>query len=261
MDPITVTNTPPAAPAVATTPAPAVIPTAVVDSSAELASLRAEIAENKRAAEFWYTKATTQTSAPTAAAEPEPEDDTDLLDLISTKGAKGFDAYMRKRGYASKEEVDQAVNNKAAQLSAEADLIGRFPDLRNKDSEFFRATAAAYGELKRQGVPEALAMSLGAERAELQGYKGGTIKTASQRTADAKTEKETARLARIKAQGGDRPARATEPDDEDDDELNDQELHICEAMGITPEAYKARAQKGVQMGMKHMPTTRAKKAA
>jgi len=257
MDPITVTNTPPATPAVATPPA--AVP-AVVDNSSELAALKAEIAENKRATEFWYDKATRQAPAPAAVAEPEPEDDTDLLDLISTQGAKGFDAFMRKRGYASRAEVEQAVNSKAAQLSAEADLIGRFPDLRDKSSVFFTATAQAYGELKRQGVPEALAMSLAAERAELAGYKGGTIKTATQKTADAKADKEATRLARIKAQGADRPARATDQDEEDDDELNAQELHICEAMGITPEAYKARAQKGVQMGMKQMPT-RTKKAA
>lgn len=243
MDPITV-NGSPDTPATPATPA-----AAAVDNSAELAALRAEIAENKRATEFWYGKATAAAAAPPPAAEPEPElEDVDLLDLISTGGTKAFDKYMKGRGYMSKAEVDLVVNTKANQLSAEADLIGAYPDLRKPDSPFFQATAAAYGELKRQGVPEALAMKLAAERAELQGFKSGKTKLVDP------NDKEAARLARVKAQSGDKSARAAATaDPDDDDEITDQERHICEAMGITVEAYQKRAKGGVAMGLKQMP--------
>jgi hypothetical protein len=253
MDPITISNTP-ETPAVTTPPA-----AAAVDNSAELTALRAEVAENKRSTEFWYSKATTQASAPPApVVEAEPEAEIDMLDLLATQGVKGLDKLMKSRGYASKAEVEAAVNSKAAQLSTEAELLEAHPSLRDRNSEFFKQTAQNYGELKRLGVPEALAMKLGAQKAQLDGFKSGKTKAPT----TAAEDKEASRLARVKAQSGDRNARAAATlDEDDDDEITPQELHICEAMGITPEAYKARAQKGVQMGMKNMPVRTTKKAA
>jgi hypothetical protein len=215
---------------------------------AELEALKGQLSEKERAAQFWYEKARSGAPAePAKAAAAEPEEDVDLLDLIATKGPKGFDAYMRKRGYVSREEVDAAVNSKAAQLSAESELLGRYPELGKRDSDFFKSTAVHYGELKKQGVPEALAMRLGAERAELDAIKAGKVKTVNQQSADEKAEKEAQRQARIRAQAGDKNARATEANP-DDDELTDYERHICRAMGVSEDAYKARAKKGVQLG-------------
>jgi hypothetical protein len=236
-----------------TTETPAVvIPPA--DNGAEIAALRSELAETKRAAEFWSTRATQASAPPPAAAKEEAaEEEVDLLDVLSTQGVKGFNKVLKSLGYASKAEVDAAVNSKAAQLSAEAELIDSYPDLRKRDSEFFRATAEAYGNLKKQGVPEALAMKLGAQQAELDGYKSGKTKTVGQTAA----EKESARLARIKAQGGDRGSRVAVTED-DDDELNDDNQaairQLADALDISVEdatkRYVARAKMGTNVALK-----------
>jgi hypothetical protein len=252
MDPITVSATAPAAPAAAQAATPPATPQP--DHSAEIAALKAEVESTRQAAEFWRSQRTpAPASAPAADPEPEPEDNTDILDLLATQGAKGFDAFMRKRGYVSQKEVEATVRAtveaKGAQLSTEAELLSNYPDLRNKDSEFFRMTALNYGELKNQGVPEHLAMKLAAQQAELQGIRSGKVKTPAQVATETAAEKEAARLARIKAQSGERQARTADGiGEEGDDELTAAEKHICVAMGISEDAYKARAKKGVQMG-------------
>lgn len=202
-------------------------------------------------AEYWFNQANTRTPAAAAASVPEPEDETDVLDAITTKGAKGLDEILAKRGFVRRDEAERMVNTRAAQFSTENDLMTEYPDLRNKQSEFFRSTAQFFGELKAQGVPEATAMRMAAERAELAGIKAGKVKTPAQRTEDT-------RQSRIKAQAGDRNAPHTPEGSEGDDELTDNERRICAAMGITEEAYKARAQKGVQMSFRNAPKRAAK---
>jgi hypothetical protein len=161
---------------------------------------------------------------------------------------------MKARGYVSQKEVDATVqavvSAKGAQLSTEAELLSNYPDLKNKESDFFKATAQNYGELKNQGVPEAMAMKLGAQQAELQGFRSGKVKTPTQIASDTAATKEANRLARIKAQGGEKTTARTSEGigDEDDNELSAHEKHICVAMGISEESYMARAKKGVQMG-------------
>jgi hypothetical protein len=235
------------------TPIAPVVP--VTQPTEDVAAIKAQLtaaqeaaAENKRVADYWYEQRGMRAPEPVAAPEPEPEDDTDILDVLTTQGVKGFDALLAKRGFVRAADVDARVNSKAAQLTAEADLINQYPDLRKRDSAFFVATARHYGDLTRQGVPEAVAMRLAAERAETDGIRAGTVKTPAQIAADAKTAKEATRLARIAAQAGDRTSRTAEVDGADDDDtLTAHEKHICAAMGISEESYIARAKAGVQM--------------
>lgn len=243
--PETTPETPPVTPPAA----PATEDAAALRS--ELEALRTQVAESNRNAQYWHEQARTRTPEPPArAAEPEPElPEADLLDIITTQGAKGFDKYMRERGFISRREAEQMasslVNTTVAKVSAERELIDTYPELGDRSSEFFQSTAGHYGELRKQGVPEALAMKLAAEKAELDGFKTGKVKTPTQ----ARTDREAERQARIKAQAPERTTRTQAPVDADegDDTLTDHERHICQAMGISEEAYIARAKAGVRM--------------
>ncbi len=200
-------GTPAAAPAA--TPAAATAPTAaeVAALKAELETSKQQAAEHERTAQFWYNKSNAKPAPaekPAAAAE---EEDDDVLDLITSKGAEGLEALLKKRGFVSAAEVDEKVNAKASQITGEAKLIDDYPELAKHDSEFFKATALNYGELKKQGVPEAVAMRMAAERAELAGIRAGKIKTPTQKSDEEKAARASERAARAAAGAGDHGGR------------------------------------------------------
>lgn len=229
---------------VAADPAAAAPPAAdAAEFQRQIDELKEQVAEGQRTAQYWAEKAKTPAAAAKAA---EPEDDTDVLEAITTGGAKGFDALAKKRGFIQRDEVQHLIDTRAQALTKEQDLIGRFPDLKNKNSEFFRATALHYGDLVKAGTPQSVAMELAADKAELDLMRTGKIKPAG--SEPTKAEKETARLARIAAQspsaGGRRPAAA----EEDEDTLTPEQIHIADSMGVSHEAYLKRAKAGVRMG-------------
>jgi hypothetical protein len=214
----------------------------------QLDALKSHIAEQQRTTEFWYNQAKGrgEESAKPAAAASEPGDDVDLLDLVTSKGAKGLDDLIAKRGYVRKADVETMIESRATQMTKEAELLGRFPDLRNQGSDFFKETAIHYGNLKNQGVPQSIAMEMAAERVALNFMESGKMKTRQQSSDEQKTAREANRKARAMAQEGDsgnRPSAGSEADED----LTAEQKHIAKAMGITEEAYKARAQKGVAL--------------
>jgi hypothetical protein len=231
------------------TPVVAAAAAPVVDAAAfqaQIDTLKEQVAESNRTAKFWADKAAAGKSAPAAAAEP--EDDTDVLEAITTGGAKGFDNLASKRGFVKLEQVEELINTRAQSLTKEQELIQRYPDLSKKTSDFFKATADQYGILVKAGTPQHVAMELAAERAELNLMREGKIKPPGADTAPTKEEKETARLARIAAQssgGGRRPAAAAE--DEGDEELTPQQKNMCDQMGVSYESYAKRAKAGVSI--------------
>jgi hypothetical protein len=122
--------------------------------------------------------------------------------------------------------------------------MDRYPDLKKRNSDFFKATAVQYGELVKSGTPQAIAMELAAERAELNFMRTGKVKPPGDTT---KQDKETERLARIAAQGaGDTSGRPAAGGQEDED-LTAEQKHIADAMGVSHEAYAKRAKAGVAM--------------
>jgi hypothetical protein len=230
-----------------TTAAEATATAAVAATAAleqQIKDLTEQSAEHQRTAEFWAQKAKATPAA--AAAAVETEDDPDVLEAITTGGAKGFDALAKKRGFVQKDEVESLINAKATQLTKEQELIGRYPDLKKKDSDFFKSTALHYGALVKDGTPPAVAMETAAEKTELDFMRAGKIKVPG--AEPTKEEKETARLARVAAQSGEpggRRAAAAEPED---DELSPEQKRIADAMGVSHEAYLKRAKAGVKMG-------------
>jgi hypothetical protein len=224
------------------------------DPKAELEALRKEneslktrASEAEETARYWHGQARGRGSNRDRGDDdnkPEPDqDDTDLLELAG-KGPEAMKAWLKKSGFVSAAEVETITNAKAAQLVKEAELTRRYPDLQDHDSEFFKATAKQYAILKGRGIPPAEAMEIAAEQTELAQFRSG--KTPAEPKGGKKTESDEERKARIKAQGGGSGRRAAASEEENDD-LTREQLQICDAMGISPEAYKKRAKEGVRV--------------
>jgi flagellin-like hook-associated protein FlgL len=229
----------------------------------EIENLKGQVAEHQRTTQFWYEKAAAAVpKAPKSESKSEPEDDVDILDVITTKGSKGLDDLLAKRGYVRGADVDQKVNAKAAELVREQELIKRYPDLAadKRDSDFFRATAAEYQRLTKDGVPGHMAMELAASSTELAMLKSGKLKTPDQEKAERDAKREKDRLARIAAQSSDKAPRAAEPEEGDED-VTPQEEQIIRGMLLgqpgadgkpmdmeaATAAFKKRATQGVRM--------------
>jgi len=243
------------APAAVTPPPAAAEDVAAI--KAELAAAKADAAEKARVADYWYGQRAQAAAPPTPEPEPEPEEDIDVLDALTTKGMKGLDEILAKRGYVRGDEVDARVNSRANQLAAENQLLTAYPDLQDDKSEFFQATAQHYNDLRRQGVPDAVAMRQAARNAELDGIHSGKVKTPAQKTTDATAQRQADRQARAHAQAGDRGGRQTVAI-EGDDELSDNDhaavRQLADALDITEaeaeKRYIARAKAGVNVSLK-----------
>jgi hypothetical protein len=221
---------------------PAVDP--AIDWQRQIDELKEQVAEGQRTSQYWADKAKAGTpAAPPAAAE---EEEPDVLEAITTGGAKGFDALASKRGFIRKSEVEALIDSKASSLTKEQELIAEYPDLKNKKSDFFKDTAVEYGNLIKQGTPAVVAMEMAAQRAELAHMRAGKIKPPG--SVPTPAEKEATRLKRVAAQAGAgsgaRPAAATEDDDEG---LTPEQIRVADAMGVSHEAYAKRAKAGVSM--------------
>jgi hypothetical protein len=212
----------------------------------QIDELKAAIGEKDSAIQFLTEQAKTRAAPPKTETPADDEDDADVLDLITSKGSKGLEKLLEKRGFVRAKDVDERVDAKANALVKEQHLIKTYPELEDKSSEFFKTTAQHYGNLVKAQVAPALAMEMAAERAELQLIREGKRQTPQQKTDAEKTEREAERRARISAQGGDKGVRAAR-EAEEDDELSDQQKHIARSMGITEDAYKARAKQGVSV--------------
>lgn len=222
------------------------------DYQKQINDLKEQVAESNRTAQFWADRA--KTPAQPVAAHPAPvaeEDEPDVLEALTQGGAKGFDALAVKRGFARKSDVESMIDAKASAFTREQQLMDEYPDLKNKNSDFFKATAANYGALITQGTPATVAMEMAARQTELAMLRAGKSKPGAPAAGGA-DDKEAKRLARIAAQSGGsggrgRPAIAS-PDDEDDTELTPEQKHIADAMGVSHEAYAKRAKAGVAIG-------------
>src|SRR5947209_2644486 len=143
-----------------------VTPPETAELRKELETLKASLAEKDEAVKFWYEKASGGKKEELAKKDAEPEDDTDLLDLISKSGSKGLKSWMAKQGFTSKDEVDRLVQQRAGQLTREAELVRQYPELKDESSDFFKSVAKEFQKLKGK-VSDDMAMEMAAERVEL----------------------------------------------------------------------------------------------
>jgi hypothetical protein len=218
----------------------------------KLTELQASAAEQTRATQYWYDKANEKVAP--AKVAPVEDDDTDVLELLTSKGAKGLDELLDKRGFVRKSDMESTVNSKASQVTAETQLVKQYPDLADNKSEFFQSVSENYAALIKEGVKPVLATQMAARETERQFLLAGKIKTPAQKTEETKQQKEAERQARVKAQAGDRGGRAPQAEEEDDEVTPEERriaINIIKEDGMTDdqavEAYKARAKKGVAM--------------
>jgi hypothetical protein len=208
---------------------------------AEIERLKADIAEKDTAARYWHDAAQKAAKGPDKPAavstttKSDDEEDIDPIELLSKEGSKGLDKLLAKRGFVRADDVDRKIETRAQVIATENALATEYPDLKDANSDFFKATAVHYKGLVDAGMPQHLAMKFAAEKAELEGYKSGKRLT--------KADKEE-REARAKAQAGDKGSKKAEETEESSD-LDAFQKYICEQMEITPEQYKKRAKDGV----------------
>lgn len=205
---------------------------------AEIDGLRAQVEEAQTAAEFWKGKA-----KPDKPEGKPVEEDDDVLDVIASKGASGFEQVAKKRGFVSRDEVAGMIERKATLLTTEQQLLKTYPELGNRESDFFNATAKHFAALVKANVSEEVATTLAAEKAELDFIRAGKMQTPSQKAETERAE----RRARAMASQAD---FGTTDSTEDADELSPEQKDICRKFGITEESYKKRAKDGVIARMK-----------
>ena len=210
---------------------------------AELTKLREEsqqhVKEAEETARYWHER---------ARGTDEPDDDKkgkgkSKSDDLSESAVEGFIEDVNKRGptaikdlvskmgFVSKDDVGEMVDERAQALVHESELLKTYPDLGEKDSDFFKQTAKEYSALG-DSVPSSQRMQIAAERTELKLRREGKFGPAK----GEETEEE--RVARVKAQsGGSRAELETEPADAP---LTDLEKRIAEEMGVTTENFRKR---------------------
>jgi len=193
------------------------------------------------------------------------EEEIDVIEALTSDGAKGLDRVLRKLGYARVEEIDQKIERTRGQITQDARLLGRFPELGDEKSEFFAATAKRYEQLKgNKGIRESgMLMELAAElaekdlgtgkkapsgdrRREPEGDQDDDRDYSDDRAAADEHENEDDRIERVRAQAGSRgrrPAREAEPSDD----LSPLQKRIAGRLGVSEEAYRKRAKAGVRI--------------
>jgi hypothetical protein len=211
------------------------------------------IGEKDQAVQYWHGQAK-GAKQPADDKQPpaEAEDTTDLLDLIGTKGAKGLDDYLKAKGFVKGSDVAAAVNTKAQEISREAGVVGRFPELKDQNSEMFKATARHFAELEAEGIKGTRATEVATAMAYAELLEAGKITPRGKKAAEPNAggtdddQRESDRLRRVRAQEGDNGRRTGGGGGGKDDELDPVQKRMVEAFGITEEAYKKRAKEGVQ---------------
>jgi hypothetical protein len=203
---------------------------------AQIDQLKSQVAEKEQAAQYWHQQAKGAAPPPKQTAD-EPEED--VLDLITRKGPKGLEELIAKRGYVKKDDVDSMIKGTIQTTIAEMNLKSQYPDLKDQNSDFFKATSKEYAALVQQGVAPHVAMGLAADKAEL----------AELRAGKRKIETDKDRDARIKAQSPEGIRRTSKKDDEEgDDSLSEEQKFFAEKLGVSEDAYKKQAKAGIRLG-------------
>lgn len=198
----------------------------------EIARLKTSVGEKDEAVRYWHGQVKGAKPAAAAAATVDAdEDDPDMLDLIGTKGgAKKLTEFLARKGFVSKKEVEEQVNARADTLVRESRTVERFPELRDTESDFFKATVTEYGSLLKQGIPQGVAMEQAARNVRLveleAGGEGAPVKKGKPEDAI-----ETERLRRVKVQSGDKGRRAAAASEEDT--VDADTAAIWKAMGVS----------------------------
>lgn len=215
---------------------------------------RAQQAE--QAAQFWQQKAAGE-SQPKDTPKGPPDDDGEEIDIVEALAAGDkpkIRKYFKSLGAVTKEEldgfsdsfverIDKRIKTERQAITEETKIYTEFPDLKNADSELFKATREEYQALAGSDFgksPQALELAAHRAAARL-----GT-RPANGNAAQGETPEERER--RIAAQsGGGKNGKSAEISD--DGALTPAQKRICKQMGISEDAYRKRAQGGIQVSL------------
>jgi hypothetical protein len=277
---------------------------------AELTRTNTELSASER---YWADRAQ-QAPPPAATAPPAPEnfnefipegpkpregapdysDPTKFVEALSEKGPVAIVEALAQFGILPRDQIltDAAkvangiVERKAATITADAALVGQYPELKDENSELFKATRIEYRNLvavdpKLAKSSATLIMAARTAKLALDLKAAQTNGGQQQRRApanaqpedatgffadDGATPEERERRERIAAQSGDRGHGANRETFADEgDELSAVQRSVIAAFNadggfqITEDAYKNRARNGVQMG--RVPTSVAAPAS
>ena len=230
----------------------------------------ARLRELEEASEYWKGRRDAGGEGergPAKEAEPEqgPEDELDLVDIVTNQGVKGLEKVLSKLGYVKASDVESKIGKTREEITRDAALLGRFPGLGQEDSDFYRATGKRYQQLsKNKGIKDSgMLLELAAELAEkdVEMQKAGEERRAGRRTRETPEhlddddfdekfsdddDEEAERIERVRSQAGER-GRRTSREDTAADALTPLQRRLAAKFGVSEEAYRKRARSGVQM--------------
>jgi hypothetical protein len=247
--------------------------------SPEIAQLRRELKEERKARrqaeegmKHWYDRAAgaAQPVAPEPKKEKEePEPEIDVVEALTNRGQKFLDEYIERKlerklskaGFAKAEDIDSKISSTRAEITREAQLYGRYPDLQDDDSEFYQTTLEIYKDLAKDPVmakAPSLIEAAAKTAARVLGVEPVTAKRTRKAGDDDEEEEETDdRKTRVMRQaGGGRTPRQREPEADPQIERATRSLVDrlrAEGANITVEGVMKRAAKGITVSTRSLP--------
>lgn len=209
----------------------------------ELKELKSSIVERDRALEYWRGRAE-GSGKKDAPAEGEDEEEEislqeDLVDAISSNDAKRVASALKQMGFVREKDVQKAIQSTRQSITRDAELLRKYPDLGDEQSEFFQTATKHFKELcadDPRAANDPRSLKTAARMAELELRHAGSA--------------EESRTERIRRQSGERGARPSK--DSGNDALSPTQRRIIEnlrAAGahIDEDGYRRRASSGVKM--------------
>lgn len=212
---------------------------------------------------YWHEQA--KGGKPGAKADEEEEEapklSVDLVDALTNGDAKQIKKALRELGFVESKDVDHKIGTTRAQMTEEARLYGRYPDLQDEESELYQETRAIYLDLAKdpsmakspklvETAAKMAARILGQE--EKKPSRRAVAREAADEDDDYE-EREQERVRRVARQSGDRGRQPKRDDRQDSTELSGTQKSIVQkfrdagADFLTDEAYAKRAQRGIRM--------------
>ena len=236
----------------------------------EIAQLRRELKDERKARKqaeegmrHWYDRAAGQRAPEPPKDEPGKEPEIDVVEALTTKGQKFLDEYIERKlaksGFAKSKDIDEKISSTRAEISREAQLYGKYPDLQDEESEFYQTTLEVYKDLAKDPVM-AKAPSLIEAAAKMAARTLGVEPAPARRKAKAEEDdepEEDERATRVRRQaGGSRIPRQRET--AEDPQLERAARTLAEKLSadgatITAEGILKRAQRGVTVSARSVP--------
>ncbi len=233
----------------------------------ELKEARKARHESDETARYWAERSRDDAPAPKVEAEPDAGE-IDIVNELTANGTKGLESVLAKLGYAKKADIESRISATRSEITDQATLLRKYPDLEDDSSPFFKATAAVYNSLKTDPhmakSSRLIEIAARTAKAEMPQTRRRAAEPEDDDGADPRydnEDEEDSHVSRVARQSGDRGRRETRSAPEELTTLQKKMVAKFAAVGanITEESYAKRAQSGIRMGG-HPPVQRRKAA-